>query len=504
MQVDSVLNKFSKLSISENSYATPFDKIEDHLPAIALKVLDGSKSTKDLTNFFAVFPHSQRVRILTGSSQLVSKILQIVGGDFAKLKIHWQMILREIGPTITSLELGVVAGLSLKQFQTLERVFPNVQELSVLNMERELTLEFPIWSRTLTRLVLDGNAATLKNRELRKLLGFTSLTHLSLKRCQGVTDICTLRELKALKVLHLDGCENITHGSLTVLKLFQNLETLSLCRVKPSALSHLREARNLQNLSLSRFQNKDEGLSIPNVSLKSLTLDHETLSLSDLNDSVKKNKKLAHINLRGAIFLDDSYLEPLESLSFLQELDLSHTKLVGGGLKYLQKNKGLSSLKLDYCKALRHFSHLPQVTKLSLKGFVAHETIDLSLYFPNLLSLNLSYQEHAAFMLPALPSEIKALVLIECKTLKGSDLEHLRKCVHLRALDLTGCANVDDSCYPQLKALTQLGYLNLRYTGLSQAAVNGLRKELKSTQIQFSPRDYSEEMMRDLWEERLS
>ena len=97
MQVNSVLNKFSKLSISENSYATVFDKIEDHLPAIALKILDGSTSTVDLTNFFAVFPHSQRIRILTGSSQLVSKILQIVCGDFEKLKPHWQMILREIG-----------------------------------------------------------------------------------------------------------------------------------------------------------------------------------------------------------------------------------------------------------------------------------------------------------------------------------------------------------------------------------------------------------------------
>jgi hypothetical protein len=513
MQVNSTISRLSKLSISvDNSHSTVFDKIEDHIPMIALRVLAASNSTKDLTNFFCLFHHTQKQEILKGSSELVSKILQTVQGDFEKLKPHWQKILKEIGHTITSLHLGKsMPGVSKKQFQTLQVVFPNIQELTVQNRRRKLSLNFSVWSKTLTTLVLDGNVTTLTDAALSHLSRFTALTHLSLKRCKAITYISPLCTLTAMKVLHFEGCENVTCASFATLQKFQNLETLSLCKVKPSVLVHLQKARYLQHLSLSCSQNEINKLSFSNKSLKSLTLNYEPLSSSELDDIVQKNNQLCVVNLSSAVNLDDSYLESICKLSSLHELDLSYTALEGRGLKFLQKNPKLSYLKLDYCKALRSFSYLPQVTHLSLKRFlncdltfVDNKKVNLALCFPNLLSLNLSYQDNAPFLLQTLSLRVRTLALIECKNLTGNDLDCLRSKPCLRSLDLTGCAKLDDTCYVQLKTLTQLKYLNLRYTRMSQIVVDKLKKELKFTQIEFFPRDYTPKMLRDLWAVRLS
>jgi hypothetical protein len=495
-----------------------FESINDHIPNIALKILSGSTTTKDLSSFFSLFRHNKKQEILTGNWKLVSKILQIVQGDIIKLPVHWQRILREIGRTIFTLDLGTCSpGLTQVQFNRLQKSFPFVQKLRVKNSLTEIDLRLEKWKKTLKQLVLDDNCVALNQAVLPYLRYFTRLKALSLKNCAQILDLTPFGGLTKLVSLQLTGCKSLVAHSLSVLKNLKNLKVLAADKIATSSLVHLTEAPSLTHLSLSILSPKAEpaqqelNLPVKRNSLENLVLQHENLTIFEFTKIVKMQQKLRLLNLSNSCLVDDFYLESVGSLIHLEELNLSYTAVSGMGLEYLRKNPSLTSLKLDHCDWLRCFAILPQVRHLSIRRFLNStplfhdkEEINLAIHFPNLTSVDLSYQNHASMMLTHLPRQLKDIKLKECKNLTGKDLYPLQRLTTLRTLDLMGCNKIDDSSYLQLKVLTQLRYLNLTYTRISKKIAELLRKELKHTLIDHAVCDFSPAMLRNLWKDRLA
>ena len=506
-------------SPSTKSNTFTFDSIMDHIPSIALKILAGSTTTKDLSSFFSLFRHSQKQQILTGSCELVSKILQTVHGDIIKLPVHWRRILHEIGETIFRLDLGTCSpGLTQVQFKRLQETFPLVQKLTVKNSQITLDLRYINWSQTLRTLVLDDNFATLNQTELGYLQHFTHLRALSLKNCRQNVDLTPFRRLTKLVSLQLTGCKSLVEHSLSVLTNFKNLRVLAVDKISTSSLVHLEGATSLTHLSLSIVSPKAEpvhqalDLPLKRNSLESLVLQHENLSVFELKKIIKMQQHLRSLNLSSSCAVDDFYLESIGSLIRLKELDLSYTAVTEKGLECLRQNPSLTSLKLDYCARLKGFVKLPQVRHLSIRRCFRNNTplfhdkneINLAKHFPSLLSLDLSYLNHASMMLTNLPRQLKDIKLKECKKLTGIDLYPLQRLAQLRSLDLMGCDKIDDSSYLLLRVMTQLRYLNLNYTRISKKVAELLRKDLMHTMIEHAVCDFSPGMISNLWKDRLA
>ena len=193
----------------------------------------------------------------------------------------------------------------------------------------------------------------------------------------GISDrnLLSLAKLTKLAALDLDSCDGITDASCDELARIKSLRGLSLQktafeknRVADSGLEKLTALRNLERLNLAGNAVKNDGLKLlarfpelREVDLGILAIDDAGLAhlpavktLEWLNvrysegfggviitnagiSSIGKVSGLKSLNLTGAKRISDDCLSDLESLSALQELNLSAAGISVTGVERLRK-----------------------------------------------------------------------------------------------------------------------------------------------------------------------
>ena len=227
-----------------------------------------------------------------------------------------------------------------------------------------------------------------------------------------------LRNLQRLKCIILQECKKINDKSLESLPPLKNLQSL-----------------NLRNTSITH------------VSMKKI-LTYKKLNILNLRDTGIKNESVAMLaslkNLKGLDLgeteISDSALEKMKDLK-LQSLDLTKSKIVGSGLKFLSPEE-LLWIKLEggnvTDEGMSGLKHLTSLQDLNLSGnSIGDKGLAKLKKLKDLSKMNLSSSKVTDKGLANLSglANLNQLILSKCK-INGSGLNNLKK-TNLAYLDVS-------------------------------------------------------------------
>jgi Leucine-rich repeat (LRR) protein len=285
--------------------------------------------------------------------------------------------------------------------------------------------------------ILDlSGASMLKEIQDEALQNKASLKILDLSQTSIPLFPTNLASLSHLELLNLSGATKLEKLEDKTFEKLSCLRHLDLSKTKIENLPSLSKLGNLELLNLS-------GCSAL-TKIADQSFDHMT-RLQQLQLSETKIESLPslskHVNLRQLLLRSCTSLKQLpslETLSNLEDLDLSGAKLLEGNTADFLKNmNGLQLLNLSETGLkLPSLSNLTNLTQLSLGGCSLSE---LEPNFGNRTKLEvLDLSETKIISLPSLGNltSLRELKLRGCSDLK--QLPDLKSAIHLEVLDLWG------------------------------------------------------------------
>ncbi|RPI55459.1 MAG: hypothetical protein EHM55_07790 [Acidobacteria bacterium] len=295
----------------------------------------------------------------------------------------------------------------------------------------------------ITAVSLDGTSIT--DREVVVFTRLPALKELSLQHTEistiGLEQLAAVRSLERLDLGHTLLGDNALPmlASLTNLRVLEMPSTL----VEGTGLAALKDLPHLREIDLGNAPITDEGMEqlAQLTGLESIDLRH-----TDITDAGMPHfgalTNLKRLDLTSADITEKG-LEGLAPLTGLEELDLSFTRFAEPGLETIAKLTALKRLGLEQTS----------ITDVGM-AFVAK--------LPALEALNLNYTPVSDDGI-ALLAENKAFIELK--------------------LDRT---DVTDKSLGWLSGQTNLKYLDLYHTRLSEQAYQSLRKALPKTDINWS------------------
>jgi Leucine-rich repeat (LRR) protein len=239
------------------------------------------------------------------------------------------------------------------------------------------------------------------------------------------------------------------------------------------ALARMTDLARL-NLSLTRIS--DRGLralktapAIEDVNL------YFAEQVGDEGAAILRNwKRLKRVNLRGTK-ITDSTLEALAGVPSIEWLDIGWAQITDTGLDHLSALTNLRWLTMGGNKltdtALQFLRQMPQIEYLDIGGTQRTDS--------GLWSLQLN---EAGVQAIASVTELRELRAAGTN-ITGRELAMLKTLAKLERLNLQGCKRVKDDAVETLAGFRQLHALDLKDTGVSEAAVARLRAALPECQV---------------------
>jgi Leucine-rich repeat (LRR) protein len=316
--------------------------------------------------------------------------------------------------------------------------------------------------------VLSLQSTHVTDAGLAHLEKLTRLRELILPDQISDAGLVHIGKLAALEKLLLYG-PSITDAGLEHLKNLPALKSLTLCspRVTRRGLEPLREARPSLKVEISlRF-----------------TTDAETACLKELPYVTALSLARSQVS--------DAALGNLAGLTSLRYLNLSRTAVTDAGLLPLENLHAIDNLDLDGTgigdEGLAHLKHLTTLDTLRLHGT---RVTDAGLAYlepmKSLTMLFLDSTDVADAGLMHLKEMTKLSILFLGYTkIVGPGLVHLAGLPSLRHLDLPG-APLTDAAVEPLKQMKHLQVLSINTTGMSEGAVEELRRALPDCTIRTS------------------
>lgn len=273
---------------------------------------------------------------------------------------------------------------------------------------------------------------------LKTLTAFPNLRTLDLCRAKGLTSkrVRLLADLKGLESLNVSRCPDITGHGMYKLAALKNLRSLDV--------SYCPEIDDCGLEALTEFFPKLESLNIAGCKaltarglkeLRNLCLLTTLVATDcDLNDDsireVAGTTTLKHLSLAGSTRATVNGLKALAALTDLESLDLSSSPVVtssvlatlGGKLTKLH-TLGLANCPRMANHSLKALRNLKQLHTLNLAGF------------PELENYGLEY------LVTTLP-QLRALDISGCTDINDEGMRVLVKLSQLQTIDLRGCRNV--------------------------------------------------------------
>jgi Leucine-rich repeat (LRR) protein len=198
-------------------------------------------------------------------------------------------------------------------------------------------------SQPITEVDLSGN--NIGNSALRFVLEFPQLTALDISATRiddkGLREL--LPRLPKLRTLRARGC-SVGDDTLATLGGCQDLRTLDLTgsQITDAGLAQLSACAKLEELDLTGTAVSDEGIAsvtLPNLRVLKL------FATRVCGPGLSHFTSVVALDLR-ATPVDDAGLAGIAALSNLEQLDLSRTRVVAGGLRHLGGMSRLRTLRM--------------------------------------------------------------------------------------------------------------------------------------------------------------
>lgn len=175
-------------------------------------------------------------------------------------------------------------------------------------------------------------------------------------------------------------------------------------------------------------------------------------------------------------------------------LALSGSSITGDAVLDLLDTGGDSIISVDLLgtstgpRSLRRIAQLPALLNLRLE-WASVTASDLQYLAANVHLKNLTIRgvplDRAGLSAIGQMTDLSALLLDDLHLERNADLSELSSLTSLQSLRLKH-VNVSEVAVPVLQQMGHLKYLDLRYTGLSKASVDSLRKQLPQTKIEYA------------------
>ncbi|MCA9039699.1 MAG: hypothetical protein KDA65_05055 [Planctomycetaceae bacterium] len=388
----------------------------------------------------------------------------------------------------------------------------------------------------------------INDEHLLKLSGFDSIVKLQVSDCaftdEGFGVVRTMPELEELfaggtaigdaglaalthcpklRVLYLDGCEEITPEGFAQLNKFPKLEYLSLnyCLFGEEGATALANHPSLRELYLTggELLNKTAMTqigSIPNLNVFSLYTsriqDDEFAELrgaknlqvleidycSNLSDSSMKTisqlSKLQKLNIMGCQKITDEGLAIISGLTELQELNLYLSGTSQSCLKHLAQLQKLEQVRFNARDAtdedIKYLANFPHLQELQLPGAkVSDDGLQPLSGLTELQVITLGGNEiftGAGLKHLSSAKEVKKIVLMKLPV-ENEAIKLLNQFPELNSLFLRDVL-IDDRSVPDLSKLESLRLLHIHYTNMTSRGISRLKKALPQCEINYLPK----------------
>uniref|UniRef100_A0A2N9EIH2 Disease resistance R13L4/SHOC-2-like LRR domain-containing protein n=1 Tax=Fagus sylvatica TaxID=28930 RepID=A0A2N9EIH2_FAGSY len=389
-------------------------------------------------------------------------------------------------------ELSELRWLNLKGCSSLEELprLKKLTNLQVLDLSDAIELR-KMKDKTLKAHIelrmLDVSQTKLDRLPFLKNLG--NLTQLSLRYCECLTRLPSLKSLSKLQLLDLSGSPILKEIQDESFPSMGSLKSLNFSKTAVRHLpSNISSLPNLESLNLSdacSFDKIEDNISEPLRCLFNLDLSNTKInnlpSLSNLGN-------LQTLNLSGCSALTEIRDQSFEHLTCLQHLNLSETKIER--LPSLSNLINLCCLLLRNCVSLKELPPLESLLKLEELDLCGARSLEkteakflehmVHLRFLNLsgteLKLppmsnhtNLTKLSLQGCSLSELYPNLGKYINLEVLDLSETDIESLPSLDNsgnLRDLKLRGCSRLEK--LPSLKSLIYLEVLDLWGTGVKE------------------------------------
>lgn len=387
--------------------------------------------------------------------------------EIGNIKIPWELF-HCTSAAILQIKKGLVPTSSNQEFDRVSdldlSLYPEFSDQSI----RQILTIFP----NLTSLKLDG--ATRAGPEcIEGLKALPKLKSLSMVNCPLLVSNLIGPAIAQLSLTHLslshcaldkEVWRSISKQPLTELKLLQNewkLDEIPPCQLLDLQTLIIDDERGSNAKALTQFVGQLKKLEIfqlrysrfagANV-LKSLAPSVKQIDLSwseilkseDLSDLHKRFPQLNSIKLARCQFLTDELFDHLAPISQLQELDVSHCKLLTS-------------------TGLNNFIHSKRLKKLSCIGCSVDEQLLQTCFSEDLMSLELPAHFHASWFREKKLSKLQKLSINGNSSLDKEGLDHLLpllKDSNVSNLDIGGCC-LSENAIAKLTQNKQLRELHL-------------------------------------------
>jgi hypothetical protein len=316
--------------------------------------------------------------------------------------------------------------------------------------------------------MLDLSGTDVRDAALEDLAGLEQLEQLDLEDTRlGDAGLLHLARLARLRSLHLADTRVTDRGALELVKLDQLVELdLSGTRITDQGLRELARLPRLEHLKVWAEGVTDAGLAALGdmPSLKRVDVSLAARGDNWLALQVKLDPQADNLDLRETA-VTDAGLAVLARLEGLRVLNLGGCRITDGGLKTLATLRSLRKVNLAKTQVtdagLVHLMELPSLEKVRLSARAKGDT-----WLGLLVKIAPDADE-----VDASGSQVTAEGL--------GVLAGLPKLYGLFLLDVP----LTDDAEPALSRLRQVGFLNLRGTGLTRRGVAALRKALPRCNI---------------------
>lgn len=295
------------------------------------------------------------------------------------------------------------------------------------------------------------------------------------------SDLSLLSEFPQLESLRIQECRSIDGSGLDVVKELTALSEIQLVLtpVTDEGLMHLREASSLRNILFLNIDATDTGLTFlsgcPDV--ERLTL--EKLATTDAGlGQLAGLPQLEFLSLQGCAGITGSGFTSLTALPKLTQINLMGTDVIpehADNLRFLPGSVREVQLDSKYVSddVLRLLGEMSSLERLRL--FDAPVTGGGLVHLAQLRNL-------------------KILELSACSELTSEGLTSFAGHPALTRLDLSGCAQIDDTCVPTLGTITTLERVNLADTGFTGEGAAELKELLPECTIEYGNSPNTEQL----------
>eukprot|EP01125_Pyxidicula_operculata_P022932 TRINITY_DN9694_c0_g1_i1.p1 TRINITY_DN9694_c0_g1~~TRINITY_DN9694_c0_g1_i1.p1 ORF type:complete len:628 (+),score=101.61 TRINITY_DN9694_c0_g1_i1:70-1953(+) len=292
----------------------------------------------------------------------------------------------------------------------------------------------------------------------------TQIQEIDLFGCSTITDngLSSIAPCKNLKYLNLKRCRSISDEGIKILSE-NHVNLIEL---------HLKLCPLITDISLSRTISQLLKLKKLNLSYGYFITDKGIKNLGVL-------KNLEYLNVSACKKITDQSLQVIGGLTSLTNLNLGWCRnITNSGIKHLSSLTNLTKLNLSLCKQLTDDAFSPSNGFISLKN-LQHLNIDHCPLITDTVIDHLSYLSSNT-MVPNDDADrdnntstgftkIHTLVLSFCEQITDvgiSKLEFLGfPC--LTSLDVSNCVKVTDVSIPSFQNITNLEFLNVQRTGIT-------------------------------------